>query len=231
MATYKDAKEVAKHLVRTINPIAIILFGSVARENEGADLDILIVIEDSGESVRDLTVLVHKELKPFYKRFPIDPFIVTKIALREFYRKGSPFLRLIQKEGKSLYMKDFVKDWMCQAKEELQTAKYLMEGGFHRAACYHAQQALEKALKAALLQKGWELEKTHSIGRLAALASDYNLKIEISDEETVFVDSIYRGRYPAEEGLLPLGEPDSNDARNAVGISSRTVEKLISNMK
>lgn len=43
-----------------------------------------------------------------------------------------------------------------------------------------------------MFKKGWELEKTHSIERLIAIAGDYKIKFDLSDEETVFIDSIYR---------------------------------------
>lgn len=66
------------------------------------------------------------------------------------------------------------------------------------------QQAIEKAIKAKLFKKGWEREKTHSIERLIAIGKDYRVKFPLSDEEIVFLDSIYRGRYPVDEGLLPL---------------------------
>jgi len=40
-------------------------------------------------------------------------------------------------------------------------------------------------------------------------------------EEIVFIDSIYRGRYPAEAGLFPLGEPSNKDAEKTVSIAKR----------
>ena len=66
--------------------------------------------------------------------------------------------------------------------------------GFLEAACFHAQQAVEKSLKARLLGKGWELEKVHSIARLLALSNDYKIPSNLGDEEIQFMDSIYRGR-------------------------------------
>jgi HEPN domain-containing protein len=107
----------------------------------------------------------------------------------------------------------------------LKTAHYLSKGRFWKATCYHSQQAAEKCLKARLLGKGWELEKVHSIMRLAALLEDFNIKIQISDDEVEYLDSIYRGRHPGEAGLLPLGEPSREDAMKALDIA----EKLLGN--
>jgi hypothetical protein len=39
-------------------------------------------------------------------------------------------------------------------------------------------------------------------------------------EDAVFLNSLYRGRYPTEEGLLPHGEPDRQDAARAVRVAA-----------
>ncbi|MBU1627558.1 HEPN domain-containing protein, partial [bacterium] len=212
MVTLKDAREVSKEIVKKLQPISVIVFGSVAKEGIGEDLDLLVVSEDDQKTIRELNGLLFKHTRGFYKRFAIDPFIVPVSKLRECFSKGSPFLRLIQNEGRSLYMKDSVKEWLKRADEDFAMARYLLEGNYFRGACYHSQQAMEKSLKGRLLQKGWELEKVHSIERLMVLAGEYNLRLEIDEDDIIFIDSIYRGRYPAEEGLLPLGEPQKGDA-------------------
>ncbi len=42
----------------------------------------------------------------------------------------------------------------------------------------------------------------------------------------IFIDSIYSGRYPADAGLLPLGEPTESDAEKAVKIAKRLFKNL-----
>ena len=128
-------------------------------------------------------------------------------------------------------MKNAVQEWIAQAKNELEMADYLMKGKFFKGACYHAQQSIEKILKAALLRKGWDLEKTHSIERLIAIGEDYGLKLSITDEDLIFVDSIYRGRYPAEAGLLPLGEPTEKDAKKAITLARRINREMLKQIK
>lgn len=52
----------------------------------------------------------------------------------------------------------------------------------------------------------------------------------MSDEEAVFLSSIYRARYPSDAGLLPLGEPIEQDAKRALKIAReivRWMEKLV----
>lgn len=225
-ATLKDAKPVVDSIVRTLHPLSIILFGSLAKEGVGRDMDLLIVTDEKAGGALKLNLLLHKPLKKFYHNFAIDSFIISQPLLNEYYAKGSPFLRLVCREGRLLYMKNAIREWFRQAQDEVKMAEYLFEGGFLKGACLHAQQSIEKAIKAMLLDKGWELEKIHSIERLAAIARDYRIRLRISDEEVVFVDSIYRGRYPAEVGLLPYGEPSKTDAEKIIKIARRIYKSI-----
>ena len=75
-----------------------------------------------------------------------------------------------------------------------------------------------------MLAKGWELEKTHSIARLEAICRDYKIRLSLRDEEIVLKDSIYRGRYPAEEGLLPFKDPLPDDSKRALQIARIVLE-------
>lgn len=227
MVTIKDAKEVSNVIIKTLDPISVVVFGSVAKNGIGEDLDLLIVVDDRSDkslTIDDLNLLAHKCLKGYYKKFAIDPFIVPASVFNQYYSKGSPFLRLILTEGRCVYMRDAVKDWLKQAEEELDMAAYLLQGKYFKGACFHSQQSIEKAVKAMLLNKGWELEKTHSIERLVSIGEEYNVQIYLSDEDAVFIDNIYRSRYPAEVGLLPLGEPLETDAQRAVGIATRILK-------
>lgn len=221
MVTLNDAKQVTETIVKTCRPLGIIIFGSVAQKGKGNDLDLLIIVNDEKKTDRDIHLLIHSCLRRYYKHFTIDPFIIPLSTLKKFFAKGSPFIWLLLKEGRYLYMKDAVKEWLKQAEEELNMAVYLLEGGFFKGACYHAQQAIEKQIKAMLLNKGWELEKIHSVERLIALGEDYNIKLNISDKETIFIDSIYRSRYPGEAGLLPLSEPSKPEAQKAIDIAKK----------
>ncbi len=226
MVTLKQAKEVADVIVKTVQPISIVVFGSVAEKGIGNDLDILIITEDTARTARELDLIISKSLKTFYKRFAIDPFVVPLSKLKSYYYKGSPFLRLIQREGRALYVKDSVKEWIRHAEDEIKMADYLFKGEFWKGTCYHSQQSIEKSLKVGLLQRGWELEKTHSIERLNAIAEEYNITLKIDEDDITFIDSIYRGRYPAEEGLLPLGEPSKKDAKRALKLAKSIFKKL-----
>jgi HEPN domain-containing protein len=221
MVTIADAGKVARFLVAELSPVAILLFGSVARSGEGDDLDILIVTDQE-----DMHETVGECLHGYGKHFPIDYFVASTRLLNEQFRKGSPFLNLIQDEGKILYMKSTLNEWIDLAQEDLRQANYLMAGHFYRGACFAAQQSVEKGLKAALIRKGWKLEKIHHLRRLFGLCEEYGVRIHWRDEDVDLMDSLYRGRYPAEEGLLPLKHPDQNEASRAISIAVGLLEQL-----
>lgn len=79
MVTIKDAKEVADVVIKALDAIFVVVFGSVAKNGIGEDLDLLIVINDRSDKPRtidDFNLLAHKCLKGYYKKFAIDPFII-----------------------------------------------------------------------------------------------------------------------------------------------------------
>lgn len=222
MVSLSDAKDVSNAIIKTLHPISIVVFGSVARKGIGDDLDLLVVIEGDAKMPNEAYLTVNRCLKPFFKKFAVDPFVISQSIVNEYHRKGSPFLQLILKDGRSLYMKDAVKEWLKQAKDELDMALCLLQGGYYKGSCYHAHQSMEKSIMACLLAKGWGLEKIHNIERLLSIAGDFGMSVNVSEDDVVFIDSIYRGRYPAEVGLLPLGEPSDSDAKRALSIADNT---------
>ena len=226
MVSILSTRETVDKIVEAIRPISIVLFGSTARNGVGNDLDLMIVVDDPQAAVSRVQMALHRCLADSYRHFAVDPLVVTQAAVQRGLAQNSPFLRMVAREGKVLYMKNAEHDWMHQAEEELKMAEYLFQGGFPKGACYHAQQAIEKGLKARLLAKGWELEKTHSVARLVVLCRDFKIRLAFKDEDIVFIDGIYRGRYPAEEGLLPFKEPSEGDAQRAIRIAGRIAKPV-----
>lgn len=224
MITFSDAKAASRTIARSINPLAVVLFGSVARTGTGGDLDLLILTDEHSAAAEDCHLLLHRSLKRHVRKGAVDPFVVPAAKWEFFYGQGSPFLELIAREGRSLYMRNAVREWLEQAHEELRTARYLLEGGYAKGACCHAQQSVEKAAKAKLIEKGWDLERTHSIERLAAIGRQYRLRFPLTEQEMILIDAIYRGRYPAEAGLLPLGQPTPLDAQEAVAVAQKMLD-------
>ena len=225
--TRETAARVRDAVVDAIDPLEIILFGSVAQATEGHDLDLLVITEDDGGSPQpDRSAALRSALRSFRRAFDIDDYVVTRSHFVEHLRRGSPFVRKIVSEGICIYMREATKTWRQQAEDECNTASYLYSGGFYRGACYHAQQCIEKSIKTMLLELGWELERVHSIRRLTAIAEDYRVPLSLPPDDLDFIDAIYHGRYPAESGLLPLGDPTQADAERAVALATKSLEVL-----
>ena len=67
-------------------------------------------------------------------------------------------------------MRDEVHNWFEQSKEDLRGAHVALDGDVYHNAVFQAHQATKKALKAYLLQENRELEKGHSLVKLAEKA-------------------------------------------------------------
>ena len=58
------------------------------------------------------------------------------------------------------------------------------------------------------------------------VAQDHGVPLKLPPADIDFVDEIYRGRYPAESGLLPLGTPTRADAARAVTLARQSVQEM-----
>ncbi|MEW6374227.1 MAG: HEPN domain-containing protein [Thermodesulfobacteriota bacterium] len=123
-------------------------------------------------------------------------------------------------------MKRETEEWLKIALEEYKSATVLLEKGLYRLVCYHSQQTLEKILKAILTEKEVEFSRTHNILDLRNAAQRVGYKTELPDEDSVFLNSIYRFRYPSDLGLIPTGEPTKEDAEKAIGIAQIMVDSI-----
>ncbi len=116
--------------------------------------------------------------------------------------------------------------WLKISAEDLQSADVLFERRLFRMACYHAQQSVEKVLKALLADREVEFPRTHNILDLNNAIKKLGYTALITDEDAVFLNSIYRARYPSEAGLLPFGEPLEKDAEQALRIAREVADRM-----
>ena len=68
--------------------------------------------------------------------------------------------------------------WMHQAQQDLALAQLARDNGFHAAACFHASQAAEKAMKSALLELGLEPPFTHVLNTLVSQLQDAGINTQ-----------------------------------------------------
>lgn len=70
---------------------------------------------------------------------------------------------------------DLAAGWLRKADSDLRAAELVLSaGGPYDTACYHAQQAIEKSLKAVLAHRGVAIPRTHNLEDLAQSAVDVN---------------------------------------------------------
>lgn len=118
--------------------------------------------------------------------------------------------------------------WLRWAREDLEWAERGLQNPdlVPRPACMHAQQAAEKALKAALIVSGVEYPHRHNLNALRNLLPDgWNVKTEFPELGRLSV-WVIDARYP---GDLP--EPDRGDADQAVEQARGVVASIELQMK
>ena len=121
-------------------------------------------------------------------------------------------------------MKDETKIWLDYSKESLESAKILLESKLFNPCLQNVQQCIEKSLKALLIENSIKLKKTHSISELKNILSNNALKIEISEEDCEFLDSIYLpSKYPI-RNVLPYYEPDLEICNKGIYIAENVFE-------
>ena len=116
-------------------------------------------------------------------------------------------------------MKDETKIWLDYSKENLNSAKVLIESKFFNPCLHNVQQCVEKSLKALFIEKSIKLKKTYSISELKNILSDNGMNIEVSDEDCELLDSIYLpSKYPV-SSVLPYYEANHEICNNGISIA------------
>lgn len=115
--------------------------------------------------------------------------------------------------------------WLEQAIHDLEDARFNLSGGRYNVACFLAQQAAEKALKAFLLKKGADEVWGHSIADLCEDAKNFDPSFAKIEREIVLLDKYYLPtRYPdALPGGIPSYAFDEEDAKRAITISEKAI--------
>jgi len=110
------------------------------------------------------------------------------------------------------------KEWMAKAENDLKSAACLLKTKDcpTDAVCFHAQQCVEKYLKALLVALGTEFRKIHDVGELIILLP-YRLRPSLDDQEQDrLTEYATVTRYPGDYEPISLSE-----ARQAVAIARR----------
>ena len=162
-------------LVSEFRPKRIILFGSRARgdAHQRSDVDLLVVVPDPTDT-NEAALQMRSRLRDLSVAKDILVTTPAEIAYRG-HVTGS-VLHAALREGRVVHDGDGVIEaealqWLEIVEEDLEVVRWALssEPPRLRPACYHAQQAAEKALKAALVFEAIEIPYTHDLTELLDL--------------------------------------------------------------
>jgi HEPN domain-containing protein len=120
--------------------------------------------------------------------------------------------------------REFALQWLIKAEHDLITARQTlsMKSPPTDTPCFHAQQAVEKSLKALLTFRGVEFPKTHDLLVLLDFANKLTDKFEIFREKLAEMNSYaVEARYPGD-----FYEPPIEDAMEALKTAEDFTEKI-----
>jgi HEPN domain-containing protein len=118
----------------------------------------------------------------------------------------------------------WVKAWLDKAEDDLQAAEHLqtISPVFIDIVCFHAQQAVEKYLKAYLVSHDVAFEKVHTIRYLIDLCAEYDPAFDsLRDTAEPLTRYAVQGRYP-------IIEPKTTDTQSIHSLkTARTIREFI----
>ena len=117
------------------------------------------------------------------------------------------------------------KDWLDEARGDLEHARNDVDGGFYNWACFSAQQAAEKAIKAVFQRMGAEAWGHSAADLLKELLKKHDIPEELLDGALELDKAYIPTRYP---NAHPSGSPRSRytkeEARRLIGYAERIVK-------
>jgi len=194
MVTREDIQATCDDIVREFTPLQVILFGSYAygTPTEDSDVDLLVVMDIPKSEFRNKAVEIRQHIP---HRFSLDLLVRSpeEIASRVSYNDW--FLREITEKGDFLYGSDadytignrrgtsntvkkeqdrmnlLTLEWIEKAEEDYDMAALARQASrpFHNSICFHAQQCIEKYLKAWLQETDVPVPRTHDLEELLVL--------------------------------------------------------------
>lgn len=118
------------------------------------------------------------------------------------------------------------KEWLRAALDDLIVIEKIVDDPhITNMSAFHAQQAVEKSIKALLEYHKQAPLKKHDLITLKAKAKEY---IQIDDEDiledlnTLYIES----RYPGSLGLLPYGKPTLEDAQRFCSFAEKIFQQV-----
>ena len=191
MVTREEIQATCDDIVREFAPLQVILFGSYAygMPTEDSDVDLLVVMDIPKSEFTRKAIEIHQRIP---RRFSMDLWVRSpeEIAYRVSYNDW--FFREITEKGESLHgsdaacnvknlqfthyginlaekekngMNPLTLEWVEKAEGDYRIAKWGQQAPdpVYDAICFHAQQCIEKYLKAWLQEADIHTPRTHNL--------------------------------------------------------------------
>jgi HEPN domain-containing protein len=124
---------------------------------------------------------------------------------------------------------DFVQQWLAKARQDLRVAEVLLQGDLEdfENVGFHAQQAVEKFIKALLVRYQIEFPKTHNIAHLRQLAetADRRLAGDLAPADILTPYGV-EFRYPGELG--PVSQAQGTDL---LRVAKQARDQILAHLK
>ena len=246
MISRKEIQATCDDIVREFAPLQIILFGSYAYGNpptEASDVDLLVVMPIPASAQRDKAVEIRRCIP---HRFRTDLLVRSPAEIAHRVAHNDWFLREILEKGDVLYdaggfskkaletpdeqreaevgnpMNPLTLEYIERAEEDYAAVKALQHSAtqnFYNTICFHAQQCIEKFLKAWLQEANLPVPRTHSLEELLDLTLPNLIEPTLSAwrawyaDFAAFTTHAVDFRYPGESAT-------ATDAQHAVKIAT-----------
>ncbi len=123
-------------------------------------------------------------------------------------------------------MRAFTKEWLKAAADDLLTIEEIINNPhLTHIVAFHAQQCVEKCMKAVIEENEIDIPKVH---KLLKLYENVSFVLNDLDEDIMIIlDGLYiESRYPGDMGLLPHGKPTVDDAEEFYNFAKSVLEKV-----
>lgn len=123
-------------------------------------------------------------------------------------------------------MRIFTKEWLKAANDDLITIDEIINNvHLTHIVAFHAQQCIEKSIKALIEENEIDIPKIHKLVKLTNIVS--KLLNGLDDGLLNALDQLYiESRYPGDMGLLPNGKPTLEEAQEFHNFAQDTFDKV-----
>ena len=128
--------------------------------------------------------------------------------------------------AKGMPVRSEVLDWLNEAKADLHHAEASVKIGHYNWACFAAQQASEKALKALILHAMGEYPRGHDLVKLYRRVKDY-VEIRLNESSLARLSAYYiQARYPNVGLERPSEEITKEHAEESISTARGVINEI-----